>query len=202
MEAYTGFAAVYDTFMDNVPYGEWCEYLTGLLKENGVESGLVLDLGCGTGTIACYLAAQGYRVTATDLSEEMLTEAASKAMELERPPLFLCQSMPRLRLTEPVDAVVSQATRASGSWARMASSTASEIWSQILSGWPSVTDSEVNSRFAIIFRPFFCRGDEKRSAEAERQSPCTLIFRYTTAGFGTLRNAGCRASSGRSLHHS
>ena len=43
MEAYTGFAAVYDTFMDNVPYGEWCEYLTGLLKENGVESGLVLD---------------------------------------------------------------------------------------------------------------------------------------------------------------
>ena len=45
MEAYTGFAAVYDTFMDNVPYGEWCEYLAGLLKENGVESGLVLDLG-------------------------------------------------------------------------------------------------------------------------------------------------------------
>src|SRR5688500_20186725 len=27
----------------------------------------------------------------------------------------------------------------------MASSTASEIWSAILSGWPSVTDSEVNS---------------------------------------------------------
>ena len=23
MEAYTGFAQVYDTFMDNVPYDEW-----------------------------------------------------------------------------------------------------------------------------------------------------------------------------------
>ena len=31
MQAYTGFAAVYDTFMDNIPYEEWCEYLTCLL---------------------------------------------------------------------------------------------------------------------------------------------------------------------------
>src|SRR3546814_10974836 len=39
--------------------------------------------------------------------------------------------------------MVSQATRARLSWARIASSTASEIWSAILSGWPSETDSEV-----------------------------------------------------------
>ena len=39
--------------------------------------------------------------------------------------------------------IVSQATRAIGSSVRMASRTASEIWSAILSGWPSVTDSEV-----------------------------------------------------------
>ena len=37
MDAYTGFAAVYDMFMDNIPYGEWCDYLTGLLREHGVE---------------------------------------------------------------------------------------------------------------------------------------------------------------------
>ena len=36
MDAYTGFAAVYDMFMDNIPYGEWCDYLTGLLREHGV----------------------------------------------------------------------------------------------------------------------------------------------------------------------
>ena len=35
MQAYTGFAAVYDTFMDNIPYEEWCEYLTGLLRNRG-----------------------------------------------------------------------------------------------------------------------------------------------------------------------
>src|SRR5437588_11646036 len=39
---------------------------------------------------------------------------------------------------------VSQATRAAGSWTRMASRIASETWSQTLSGWPSVTDSEVS----------------------------------------------------------
>ena len=37
----------------------------------------------------------------------MLTQAMSKAAALEQPPLFVQQSMPRLRLPEPVDAVVS-----------------------------------------------------------------------------------------------
>ena len=37
MESYTSFARVYDLFMDNVPYEEWCEYLTNLFKENGIE---------------------------------------------------------------------------------------------------------------------------------------------------------------------
>ena len=49
MEAYTSFARVHDMFMDNIPYEEWCGYLTGLLKEQGIRNGLVLDLGCGTG---------------------------------------------------------------------------------------------------------------------------------------------------------
>ena len=48
-EAYTSFAKVYDTFMDNIPYEEWGTYLTGLLEEYGVKEGLVLELGCGTG---------------------------------------------------------------------------------------------------------------------------------------------------------
>src|SRR6184192_4592892 len=45
----------------------------------------------------------------------------------------------------PVVTRVSHATRAAASLAMMASRTASEIWSAILSGWPSVTDSEVKT---------------------------------------------------------
>src|SRR3954451_9101464 len=46
-------------------------------------------------------------------------------------------------MARPVVTSVSHATRPVGSCARMASRIASEIWSAILSGWPSVTDSEV-----------------------------------------------------------
>src|SRR5215469_18829161 len=49
-------------------------------------------------------------------------------------------------MTRPVAVRVSQATRLTGSSARQASRIASEIWSAILSGWPSVTDSEVNKK--------------------------------------------------------
>ena len=47
-------------------------------------------------------------MVAVDGSEEMLTQAARKAEALgERPPLFLHQAMPRLRLGMTVDAAVS-----------------------------------------------------------------------------------------------
>ena len=52
--------------------------------------------------------------------------------------------------TRPVFTSVSQATRPFGSSRMTASRTPSEIWSAILSGWPSVTDSEVN-RYSLSF---------------------------------------------------
>src|SRR3712207_4033918 len=48
--------------------------------------------------------------------------------------------------TCPVVIMVSTATRLRGSCASMASRIESLIWSAILSGWPSVTDSEVKRR--------------------------------------------------------
>src|SRR5919198_6460621 len=46
-------------------------------------------------------------------------------------------------ITRPVVIIVSHATRPSGSSRRTASRTVSETWSAILSGCPSVTDSDV-----------------------------------------------------------
>ena len=80
MEAYTSFASVYDTFMDNIPYEEWAEYLKGLLKEYGVNDGLVLDLGCGTGSMTELLAEAGYDMIGIDNSAEMLS--VQRAMRL------------------------------------------------------------------------------------------------------------------------
>ena len=80
MEAYTDFALVYDTFMDDTPYEEWCDYLVELLERYGdssmselekdtnlrQEKNTILDLGCGTGTLTELLARKGYDMIGID----------------------------------------------------------------------------------------------------------------------------------------
>ena len=83
MEAYTSFAQVYDLFQDNIPYGEWADYLKSLLNEYGVKDGLVLDLGCGTGSITELLAKAGYDMIGVDNSEEMLEIAREAEYEAD-----------------------------------------------------------------------------------------------------------------------
>ena len=108
MSSYDALAASYDGLMADGGYRKRAEWLDRQLKKSAIPVHTVLDLACGTGTISCLLAQKGYQVTATDGSEEMLTQAMQKAAALEgRPPLFLHQTMPCLRLLEPVDAAVS-----------------------------------------------------------------------------------------------
>lgn len=107
MEAYTGFAAVYDMFMDNIPYKDWSRYLISLLKEYGVDDGLVLDLGCGTGSVTELLAEEGYDMIGVDLSEEMLQIAMEKRTESGHDILYLLQDMREFELYGTVRAVVS-----------------------------------------------------------------------------------------------
>lgn len=103
MEAYSSFAEVYDMFMDNVPYGEWCGYLCGILDEAGIREGLVLDLGCGTGKMTRLLKERGYDMIGVDLSEEMLSIAREQGGEGI---LYLQQDMRELELYGTVRAVV------------------------------------------------------------------------------------------------
>lgn len=107
MEAYTSFAAVYDTFMDNIPYEEWGVYLKNLLKEYDVKNGLVLDLGCGTGTMTEILAEDGYDMIGVDNSEDMLEIAMEKKVESGHDILYLLQDMREFELYGTVNAVVS-----------------------------------------------------------------------------------------------
>lgn len=107
MDAYTGFASVYDAFMDNVPYEEWAEYLCGLLKDYGVLDGLVLDLGCGTGSLTEILARRGYDMIGVDNSQDMLQIAMEKRAESGLDILYLCQDMREFELYGTVAAIVS-----------------------------------------------------------------------------------------------
>lgn len=135
-EAYTDFARVYDTFMDDTPYGEWCDYLAKLLEkyrkermtgnfdetpEDGrqeddtnvtvqnlrQEQNTVLDLGCGTGTLTEMLAERGYEMIGIDNAQEMLQIAMDKRDKSGLDILYLLQDMRSFELYGTVGAVVS-----------------------------------------------------------------------------------------------
>lgn len=107
MEAYTSFASVYDTFMDNIPYEEWSVYVKELLEEYGVTEGLVLELGCGTGTMTELLASAGYDMIGIDNAEEMLEIALEKKLSSGHDILYLLQDMREFELYGTVKAAVS-----------------------------------------------------------------------------------------------
>lgn len=109
MDAYTDFARVYDTFMDETPYREWCAFLVDILKEFGIERELVLELGCGTGSLTELLADAGFDMIGVDNSEEMLNIAMEKRERADRETdiLYLCQDMREFELYGTVKAVVS-----------------------------------------------------------------------------------------------
>ena len=107
MSSYESFARVYDLFMDNIPYEEWCEYLAGLLEDQGLREGLVLELGCGTGNMTRLLAEKGYDMIGVDNSVDMLEIAMEKKEEEEQDILYLLQDMREFELYGTVRAVVS-----------------------------------------------------------------------------------------------
>ena len=106
-QAYSSFAEVYDKFMDNVPYDEWCGYITMLLRKYGISGGIVLDLGCGTGSVSEILSDAGYDMIGIDNSEDMLAIAMDKRSESGKNILYLLQDMRNFELYGTVRAVVS-----------------------------------------------------------------------------------------------
>ena len=91
MEMYEDFALVYDRFMDETPYEEWCQFVVGRLKQDQITDGILLDLGCGTGSMTELLAKQGYDMIGVDLSDSMLDIAIEKRAQSGHNILYLQQ---------------------------------------------------------------------------------------------------------------
>ncbi len=117
---YQDFAYVYDEFMDETPYGEWAERIDKLIQKYGVsrkernaqdvldsEKNLVVDLGCGTGTLTEILYQKGYDMIGVDNSESMLGIAMTKKAENGNEILYLLQDMRELELYSTVGTIVS-----------------------------------------------------------------------------------------------
>ena len=106
MDAYKNLAASYDRLTNDVDYEATVEFYMEILRREGLSPRTVVDLACGTGSVTEILARKGYRVTGVDMSEEMLTEAAMKTMDMEQPPMYSCQLLQELRLPRGVDMAV------------------------------------------------------------------------------------------------
>jgi ubiquinone/menaquinone biosynthesis C-methylase UbiE len=104
---YCRFSLVYDEMMADVDYQQWADYVYDLAVACGrIER--VLDLACGTGSLAFSLANKGCDVTGVDISSDMVAQARSKLIEgfgggtVE----FLVQDMRMLDLGMKFDLVV------------------------------------------------------------------------------------------------
>ncbi|WP_044938407.1 class I SAM-dependent DNA methyltransferase [Pseudobutyrivibrio sp. LB2011] len=105
MEAYTGFATVYDRYMDNIPYDDWAQNIKVLFEKYNMPMEIVCDLGCGTGQMTRRLKEMGYDMIGIDVSYDMLMEAMSQ--EDSDGILYLCQDMRSFELYGTVGAVIS-----------------------------------------------------------------------------------------------
>lgn len=133
-ETYSEFAEVYDELMDNTPYAEWADSLVQLIEKYGIskpvrqadgteceadeeeteeqkildsEKNLVVDLGCGTGTLTELLYQRGYDMIGVDNASAMLSIAMKKKEKSGSEILYLLQDMRELELYSTVGTVIS-----------------------------------------------------------------------------------------------
>lgn len=134
MNSYTDFAYVYDTFMDEVPYEKWAGFISRLIKKYGIsrpaetskasandetlkeirkgtraqkDSDIIVELGCGTGSLTRLMYQKGYDIIGIDNSEDMLSVAYNKKLEDNQDIMYLCQDMRKLKLGTSVGTFIS-----------------------------------------------------------------------------------------------
>jgi methyl halide transferase len=74
-----------------------------VLAENQIAPGAVLELGCGSGTNAIYLATQGFQVTAVDCSQTALDTAQAAANSAGVEVEWVCADVREWQLERPFD---------------------------------------------------------------------------------------------------
>ncbi len=105
---YDRYASIYDASGQISFSLQMLPYLDSVLERHSVTRGALLELACGTGTVALAMARKGWRVYGVDGSAEMLAQARRKqatsrsedSQELDI--LWSQQDMRHLCLSEPV----------------------------------------------------------------------------------------------------
>ena len=106
MDAYKALAVSYDRLTNDVDYEAVVDFYMQILQRENLRPRTAVDLACGTGSVAILLAERGMQVIAVDISEDMLTVAAEKSVQLDNPPRWICQPLQQLQLPRGVDLAV------------------------------------------------------------------------------------------------
>ena len=74
-------APFYDAFNGDINYSAWADFIEHIIEKHSGDTRpeLILDLGCGTGSMTLELAKRGYDMTGVDYSAEMLDVARERA---------------------------------------------------------------------------------------------------------------------------
>lgn len=104
---YAALAAGYDVVMEHVDYDDWAEYVMALLARHHPQARRLLELGCGTGSLAFALQPRGgFDYLATDGQPAMIRVARRKAEWFGGAVQFDVADFTNYRLSEPVDAAL------------------------------------------------------------------------------------------------
>lgn len=108
---YDMLSPIYDEINSEIDYRRWADFIEEIIRRE-YSSGkpeLMLDLGCGTGSMTVELANRGYDMTGVDLSVDMLNRARERAIAagLDGKILWLAQDMREFELYGTVDVAVS-----------------------------------------------------------------------------------------------
>lgn len=109
MSIYESLAPIYDEINAEIDYEKWADTIALWLNEYGcAANGVVLDLGCGTGSMTIPLAKRGFDMIGLDLSPDMLSLAREREeMAGCSQILWTMQDMTDFSLYGMVDAAVS-----------------------------------------------------------------------------------------------
>ncbi len=103
--SYDILAEFYDRLNRSIDYTAWADEISAFLRSKGVPDGSkILDIACGTGKMTLELAKREYSVAGADLSPEMLSIAQNSCANEGLYPLFVCQDMTCLDLSQTFDA--------------------------------------------------------------------------------------------------